>query len=97
VAYFSQHHVDSLDDLTLTPVQFLAKNFPGFPEEEYRRQLGCFGISGRVGLQPLGTLSGGQKSRVVFASLALQRPNIIACDEPSNHVRLIPPVSCFVQ
>ncbi|KAJ3361812.1 hypothetical protein GGF32_006987 [Allomyces javanicus] len=85
-AFFSQHHVDALEDLSLTPVQFLAKNFPGHQDEEYRRQLGCFGISGRVGLQSMGTLSGGQKSRVVFASLALQRPSLLILDEPSNHL-----------
>ncbi|KAI9187898.1 hypothetical protein H9P43_002289 [Blastocladiella emersonii ATCC 22665] len=85
-AYFAQHHVDTLEDLSLTPVQFLGKHFPGYPDEEYRRQLGCFGISGRVGLQAMGTLSGGQKSRVVFASLALQRAAVLILDEPTNHL-----------
>ncbi|KAJ1509060.1 hypothetical protein HMI56_006986 [Coelomomyces lativittatus] len=82
-AFFSQHHVDVLEDLNLTPVHFLAKHYPGHLDEEYRRQLGCFGISGRVGLQSLATLSGGQKSRVVFAALALQRPSILVLDEPT--------------
>ncbi|KAJ3342802.1 hypothetical protein HDU93_000932 [Gonapodya sp. JEL0774] len=68
IAYFSQHHVDALE-MNLTPVQFLAKKFPGRSEEEFRRQLGKFGITGPTGLQILGTLSGGQKSRVVFAWL----------------------------
>jgi ATP-binding cassette subfamily F protein 3 len=47
--------------------------FPGKPEEEYRRQLGSFGVSGELALRPIDSLSGGQKSRVAFAMLAMLR------------------------
>ncbi|KAF9973447.1 hypothetical protein BGZ73_003312 [Actinomortierella ambigua] len=84
-ALFSQHHVDQLD-VTLTSVEFMAKNWPGKTEEEYRRQLGAFGITGMVGLQKISTLSGGQKSRVSFACLGLQNPHFLILDEPTNHL-----------
>ncbi|KAJ3205563.1 ATP-binding cassette sub- F member 3, partial [Dinochytrium kinnereticum] len=64
IGLFSQHHVDQLE-LSLSSVQFLASNYPGKTEEEYRRLLARFGLTGTAGLQPIGTLSGGQKSRAV--------------------------------
>ncbi|KAI7978573.1 hypothetical protein EIK77_006908 [Talaromyces pinophilus] len=39
-----------------------------------------------TGLQKLGLLSGGQKSRVAFACLSLTNPHILVLDEPSNHL-----------
>ncbi|KAI5776762.1 P-loop containing nucleoside triphosphate hydrolase protein [Geopyxis carbonaria] len=85
VGYFAQHHVDALD-LTMSAVSFCAKLFPGKTDEEYRRHLGAFGITGMTGLQKMGLLSGGQKSRVAFACLSLQNPHILVLDEPSNHL-----------
>ncbi|KAK1590573.1 ABC transporter [Colletotrichum navitas] len=85
VGFFAQHHVDALD-LTMSAVGFMAKEYPGKTDEEYRRQLGAFGITGTTGLQKMAVLSGGQKSRVAFACLALTNPHILVLDEPSNHL-----------
>ncbi|RYP06886.1 hypothetical protein DL765_009342 [Monosporascus sp. GIB2] len=85
IGFFAQHHVDALD-LTVSAVSFMAKTYPGRTDEEYRRQLGAFGITGTTGLQKMAVLSGGQKSRVAFACLALTQPHILVLDEPSNHL-----------
>lgn len=85
IGWFSQHHVDQLD-YKATPVGFLAAKFPGRTEQEYRSHLGAFGITGSTGLQRIETLSGGQKSRVAFAQLSLQRAHILVLDEPTNHL-----------
>ncbi|KAH0268497.1 ABC transporter domain-containing protein, partial [Aureobasidium melanogenum] len=85
VGFFAQHHVDALD-LNMSAVGFMSKMFPGKTDEEYRRHLGAFGITGMTGLQKMAILSGGQKSRVAFAILSLQNPHILVLDEPSNHL-----------
>ena len=85
IGFFAQHHVDALD-LGTSAVSFMARTYPGRTDEEYRRQLGAFGITGTTGLQKMEVLSGGQKSRVAFACLALTNPHILVLDEPSNHL-----------
>lgn len=85
IGYFTQHHVDSMD-LTTSAVDWMSKTFPGKNDEEYRRHLGAFGITGTLGLQRMELLSGGQKSRVAFAALCLNNPHILVLDEPSNHL-----------
>jgi ATP-binding cassette subfamily F protein 3 len=85
IGFFAQHHVDALD-LNTSAVSFMAREYPGKTDEEYRRQLGAFGITGTTGLQKMEVLSGGQKSRVAFACLALTNPHILVLDEPSNHL-----------
>ncbi|KAF2667812.1 P-loop containing nucleoside triphosphate hydrolase protein [Microthyrium microscopicum] len=85
VGYFTQHHIDGLD-LNMSAVSFMAQRFPGKTDEEYRRHLGAFGITGMTGLQKMELLSGGQKSRVAFACLSSTNPHILVLDEPSNHL-----------
>ncbi|XP_059472968.1 ATP-binding cassette sub-family F member 3 [Neocloeon triangulifer] len=83
--YFSQHHVDQLE-MKGCSVELLASEFPGRPTEEYRRQLGSFGVSGDLALQSIESLSGGQKSRVAFAKMCMALPNFLILDEPTNHL-----------
>lgn len=85
IGYFAQHHVDGMD-LSKSAVEWMAQEFPGKSDEEYRRHLGGFGIKGTLGLQKMELLSGGQKSRVAFACLSMRNPHILILDEPSNHL-----------
>jgi len=85
LAMFAQHHVDQLD-LELTPLQHMGKTFPGMKELELRACLGHFGLGGHLALQKISTLSGGEKSRVIFATVTFQRPHILILDEPTNHL-----------
>ncbi|CAN7987411.1 unnamed protein product [Ixodes pacificus] len=85
VGYFTQHHVDQLE-LGVSSLEFMAKTFPGRPSEYYRQQLGSFGVTGDLALQSIGSLSGGQKSRVAFALMSMLRPHFLILDEPTNHL-----------
>ncbi|KJE91955.1 ATP-binding cassette sub-family F member 3, variant [Capsaspora owczarzaki ATCC 30864] len=85
IGYFSQYHVDQLD-VSMSAVEFLHTRFPGQPLQEYRRQLGTYGMTGDTPLQPIRTLSGGQKSRVAFTLLGMQKPHFLILDEPTNHL-----------
>ncbi|XP_068172766.1 ATP-binding cassette sub-family F member 3 [Antennarius striatus] len=85
IGYFSQHHVDQLD-LNVCSVELLLNRFPGRTEEEYRHQLGGYGITGELAMRPVASLSGGQKSRVAFAQMTMPCPNFYVLDEPTNHL-----------
>eukprot|EP00835_Amoeboradix_gromovi_P002505 NODE_144_length_17694_cov_0.489741.p2 type:complete len:689 gc:universal NODE_144_length_17694_cov_0.489741:13658-15724(+) len=89
IGYFSQHHMDMFSNMDQNAVEYLQSVKPGQSVQEYRSHLGGFGISGSVSLQSLNTLSGGQKSRVSFASLSLQLPNVLILDEVSNHLDIV--------
>jgi ATP-binding cassette subfamily F protein 3 len=85
VACFTQHHVEQLD-LKLNPVQLLQSKFDNVLDQQARNHLGAFGLPGDLALQRIGTLSGGQKSRVTLAMLTWQNPHILIMDEPTNHL-----------
>jgi len=85
VGYFTQHFVDQLD-MNVNCVELLQSKFPGRQVEQYRTELGRFGISGDTALQTVVSLSGGQKSRVAFSVLCMSNPHILVLDEPTNHL-----------
>ncbi|CAK8685322.1 ATP-binding cassette sub-family F member 2-like [Clavelina lepadiformis] len=86
IARYHQHLQDLLD-ITLTPVEYMAKCYPDIKDlEQLRKKVGKYGISGKQQLCPISKLSDGQKCRVVFAWLSSQYPNLLLLDEPTNHL-----------
>lgn len=83
VAKFSQHHVDHLN-LHQTPLEFLSSKFQKADSSDLRGCLSALGITGDLQLQPIYQLSGGQKSRIVFATMSYLKPHALLLDEPSS-------------
>ncbi|GBG30245.1 ATP-binding cassette protein, putative [Hondaea fermentalgiana] len=86
-AFFTQHHVDQLDTKK-SALDYMLSTFPGTKPDEMRPHLAQYGIPADLANQRIGTMSGGQKSRVAFAKITFTRPHVIVCDEPSNHLDL---------
>ncbi|MFM2084565.1 MAG: hypothetical protein RLY95_1383 [Pseudomonadota bacterium] len=57
-------------------------------EQDHRSYLGSFNFTGDQVKQAVGTMSGGEKARLVLAMIVWQRPNLLLLDEPTNHLDL---------
>ena len=91
IGYFAQQELDVLSppDGPLVHLVRLARDVgPAAREQELRDFLGAFRFTGEMVQQPVGTLSGGEKARLVLAMLVWQRPNLLLLDEPTNHLDL---------
>lgn len=95
VGYFAQQELDVID-INDTPLQHMVrlsmmleeKEYQDVREQELRSFLGTFNISGDLLTQKIGSLSGGEKARLVLASIVWQKPNLLVLDEPTNHLDL---------
>lgn len=86
IGYFSQ----SYERLDLK--QTLLENFVieyGFTEEHTRSMLGGMLFHGDDVFKEIGTLSGGQKARLVLLKLVLDGANCLVLDEPTNHLDIM--------
>jgi ATP-binding cassette subfamily F protein 3 len=84
ICKFDQHFYHLLP-ADKTPLEFVGAVTAAEPAL-VRKILGASGLKGAEQSQKIGTLSGGQKARVYFASLAAQGPDILLMDEPTNHL-----------
>jgi ATP-binding cassette subfamily F protein 3 len=91
IGYFAQQEMDLLseDDTPLQRMVRLARELtPNAREQELRNFLGQFRFEGEMVHQRVGTLSGGERARLVLATIVWQRPNLLLLDEPTNHLDL---------
>ncbi|MBR4526635.1 MAG: ATP-binding cassette domain-containing protein [Acidaminococcaceae bacterium] len=86
IGYFSQSYE------RLNPEQTLLENFLteyGLTEEHTRSLLGGMLFHGDDVFKEIGTLSGGQKARLVLLKLVLDGANLLILDEPTNHLDIL--------
>ncbi|RYF61933.1 MAG: ATP-binding cassette domain-containing protein, partial [Comamonadaceae bacterium] len=95
IGYFAQQELDVLrpQDNPLEHMVRLARESAlapreGTGEQALRGFLGSFNFSGDMVKQAVGTMSGGEKARLVLAMMVWQRPNLLLLDEPTNHLDL---------
>lgn len=87
IGYFAQHQVKddyATVDASRSPFDLIQDQKP-LQDQEVRDHLGMFQLQGEDVFRPLSTLSGGQKSRLMFAKLALADTNFLILDEPMSH------------
>ena len=98
IGYFAQQELDVLRpaDTPLEHMIWLARDTIAnggagqfsSREQDLRNFLGTFNFSGDMVKQAVGTMSGGEKARLVLCMLVWQRPNLLLLDEPTNHLDL---------
>jgi ATPase subunit of ABC transporter with duplicated ATPase domains len=86
--WFAQDHREQVGDGKQTAEGWLWEACPGEGIGFVRGQLGLVLFSGDEALKPIGKLSGGEAARLVFARLAVEKPNVLVLDEPTNHLDL---------
>ena len=95
IGYFAQQELDVLrpQDNPLEHMVRMARELgtavkERTGEQDLRSFLGSFNFSGDMVKQAVGTMSGGEKARLVLAMMVWQRPNLLLLDEPTNHLDL---------
>jgi len=84
VGYLAQHRIDLDEDASIIAEMFRAR--PGAEMSTMRSYLGRFLFSGDDIEKRIGSLSGGEQTRVALARLILGNANFLVLDEPTNHL-----------
>lgn len=88
LGYFSQNSLDVLDP-KMTIVDEVHSRMPNAGMGTVRSLLGAFKFSGEEAEKKISILSGGEKSRVVLATILAQPVNFLVLDEPTNHLDIV--------
>jgi len=98
IGYFAQQELDVLRPAD-TPLEHMIRlvrectaqgrlSGQATREQDLRSYLGSFNFTGDQVKQAVGSMSGGEKARLVLSMIVWQRPNLLLLDEPTNHLDL---------
>jgi ATP-binding cassette subfamily F protein 3 len=85
IGYFAQHQTEELA-VEATPLQLMEQMAPQLNEPKRRAHLARFGLGQQRVTTPVGSLSGGEKARLLFSLVTREAPHILILDEPTNHL-----------
>ncbi|WP_406704869.1 ABC-F family ATPase [Sodalis sp.] len=86
IGYYAQDHAAEFAE-TMTVFDWMSQwKQAGDDEQAVRGILGRLLFGQDDIKKPVGVLSGGEKGRMLFGKLMMQKPNILLMDEPTNHL-----------
>ncbi len=86
ISYFEQESAN-LDPYN-TVIDELHRHYPILTDLDIRSLLGSVGITGENVFKETGVISGGERAKVCFALMMLEKGNVLILDEPTNHLDL---------
>lgn len=86
ISYFEQEH--AILDPRKKVLEEIMDRYPRLSEQQARSVLGAVLLTGENVFKPISVLSGGERAKLCFAIMALNRGNVLVLDEPTNHLDL---------
>lgn len=86
ISFFEQEH--AILDPHKTVLEEIMDRYPRLSEQQARSVLGAVLLTGENVFKPISVLSGGERAKLCFAIMALNRGNVLVLDEPTNHLDL---------
>lgn len=86
IGYYDQEQTSLVDQNTV--LDEVWQHFPDLTQTQIRNALASFLFTGDDVFKTIGTLSGGERGKVLLTKLALARNNFLILDEPTNHLDL---------
>ncbi len=84
VAYMPQNYEEVLD-YEKSPIEHLAENYAKEEITKARTYMGSMRFTHDEMTGKIGNLSGGQKAKILFLDMVLQRANVLLLDEPTRN------------
>ncbi|MBQ7783423.1 MAG: ABC-F family ATP-binding cassette domain-containing protein, partial [Oscillospiraceae bacterium] len=86
ISYFDQEN--SQLDFSKTVIDEIHDRRRGMTEQQVRSLLGLVKFTGENVFKQVGVISGGERAKLCFAVMMLERGNVLILDEPTNHLDL---------
>ncbi len=84
ISYFDQEN--SQLDFSKTVMDEIHDRRKGMTEQQVRSLLGLVKLTGENVFKQVGVISGGERAKLCFAIMMLERGNVLILDEPTNHL-----------